>query len=83
MITYIYEFFLAFVLSASRLVPEDYIVVPSVERQPRISRAIPASLPSLRISLPVWVEKRIAKGYVMFSLVLLGFSFLKFLWHQL
>ena len=79
-IAYVYELLFPLVLRTSRLIPEDYIVIPPVEqRQPRMVGAIPASLPSLRISLPVWIEKRIAEGYVMFSLVLLGFSFLEFL----
>ena len=80
MVAYVYKLLFALVLRTSGLIPEYHIVIPSVkQRQPPMVRAIPASLPSLCISLLVWVEKGIAEGYVMFSLVLLGFGFLKFL----
>ena len=80
MIAYVYKRLFALVLRTSGLIPEYHIVIPSVkQRQPPMVREIPASLPSLRISLLVWVEERIAKSYVIFSLVLLGFGFLKFL----
>ena len=53
---YIYEFFLAFVLSAPCLIPEDYIVVPSELMSTPSDRRGLHDVPSFSIDLLVWVE---------------------------
>ena len=76
---YVYEFFLAFVLSPPRLIPEDHIVVPSEMKSALSDGTVLHKVPSFSIGFLVWIEQRISKSYVMLSFVLLGFCFLTLL----
>lgn len=56
LMAYIYEFFLAFVLSPPCLIPEDYIVVPSEMKSTLSDGRDLHKLPSFSIGFLVWIE---------------------------
>ena len=77
---YIDEFFLSLVLSASSLVSKDYVVVPpdrtsvGPHNLGYVTRVLPFDL-----SLFGGIKQRIAKGDVVFSLLLLNLCLLSLL----